>query len=210
MAQLEQRLQQLESEVRELQAMLKIDRQRIDRLANRLDKFFPEVSGPSAEDIQSAFGGRVFGVIGHLGEYGGSGGAPGALRSLSLRFTVEGEDVQVETATEVPPEEQALARFHEQNALVGLAFRALGALVPESGEVARPPLPLTLTFEERAARLRVCGREQDFRSFVCGDRSVAWARIGDLRVTVELPTAFLDSQTIELHDKAEFEPLTSP
>jgi hypothetical protein len=207
MAELEQRVQQLETEVRELQAMLMIDRQRIDRLTNRLNTAFPEARGPSAEDIQRAFGGRVFGVIGHLGEYGGSGGAPGALRSLSLSFTVEGEHVVVETATEVPPEEQALARFHEQNALVGLAFRAL---VPEGGEVARPPLPLTLTFEERAARLRVCGREEDFKSVVCGGRSVAWARIGDLRVTVESPTAFLDSQAFELNDKAEFEPPTSP
>ena len=123
-----------------------------------------------------------------------------------LRFTVQGEHVEVETATD-EPHEQAFARFHERNVLVSLAFRAL---VPENGEVARPPLPSTLTFEERAARLRVCGREHDFKSFVCGGRSVAWARIGDLRVTVELPTAFLGSQAFELNDKAEFEPLTSP
>ena len=35
MAELEQRDQQLEREVRELQAMLKTDRERIDRLTNR-------------------------------------------------------------------------------------------------------------------------------------------------------------------------------
>jgi hypothetical protein len=168
---------------------------------------FPESHGPSAEDIQRAFGGRVFGVIGHLGEYGGSGGAPGAIRTLSLHFTVEGEHVEVETATVHPYEEQALDRGREQNALVRLALRAL---VPDGGEVARPPLPLTLTFEERAARLRVSGREHDFKSYACSGRSVAWARIGDLWVTVELPTAFLDSQTIELHDEAEFEPATTP
>ena len=201
MAELEQRVQQLEREVRELQATLKTDRERIDRLTNRVDEFAPEISGPSAEDIQRAFGGRVFGVLGHLGEYGGSGGAPGALRNMSLRFTVQGEHVEVETAMDDPYEQQALAGFHEQNALVRLAFRAL---VPESGEIARPPLPLTLTFEERAARLRVCGREHDFKSYACGGRSIAFARVGDLRVTVELPTAFLDSQAIELHDEAEF------
>jgi hypothetical protein len=207
MAELEQRVQQLESEVRELRAMLKTDRERIDRLKNRVNTVFPESHGPSAEDIQSAFGGRVFGVIGHLGEYGGSGGVPGALRSLSLRFTVHGEHVEVETATDDPDEQQTLARFREQNALVQLAFRAL---VPESGEIARPPLPLTLTFKERAARLRVCGREHDFKSYACAGRSIAWAAVGDLRVTVESPTAFLDSQTIELHDEAEFEPATNP
>jgi hypothetical protein len=207
MAELEQRLRQLEGEVRELQAMLINDRQRIDRLTNRVDKFAPEVSGPSADDIQRAFGGRLFGVIGHPGEYGGAGGTPGALRSLSLLFTVQGEHVEVETATVHPPEQRALARFHEQNALVRLAYRAL---VPESGEIARPTLPFTLTFEERAARLRVCGREHDFKSYACGGRSIGWANVGDLRVTVELPTAFLDSQAIELHDEAEFEPPTYP
>jgi len=206
MAELEQRVQQLESEFRELQAALKTDRERIDRLKNRVNTAFPESHGPSAEDIQRAFGGRVFGVIGHLGEYGGSGGAPGAIRTLSLRFTVEGEHVEVETATD-DPDEQALARFHERNALVRLAFRAL---VSESGEIARPPLPLTLTFEERPARLHVCGREQDFKSYACAGGSIAWAAVGDLRVTVESPTAFLDSQTIELHDEAEFEPATNP
>jgi hypothetical protein len=77
-------------------------------------------------------------------------------------------------------------------------------LVPESGEIARPRLPLTLTFEERAARLRVCGREHDFKSYACSGRSIAWAPVGDLRVTVELPTAFLDSQAFELHDEAEY------
>jgi hypothetical protein len=201
-AELEQRVHQLEREVRELRAMLKTDRQRIERLKNRVNTAFPEVHGPSAEDIQRAFGGRAFGVVGHLGEYGGSGGAPGALRDLRLRFTVQGEHVEVETATDDRHQNQALARFREQNALVGLAFRAL---VPEEGEIAPPQLPFTLTFEERAARLRVSGREQDFKCFVCGGRSVAFARIDELWVTVELPTAFLDSQTIELHDKAEFE-----
>jgi hypothetical protein len=201
MADLEQRVQQLESEVRQLQATLNTDRERIDRLKDRVNAAFPESHGPSAEDIQRAFGGRLFGVISHLGEYGGSGGAPGALRTLSLRFTVEGEHVEVETATDDRDEQQA--RFREQNALVQLAFRAL---VSEGGEIARPPLPLTLTFEERPARLRVCGREHDFKSYACAGRSVAWARVGGLRVTVESPTAFLDSQTIELHDEAEFEP----
>jgi hypothetical protein len=201
MADLEQRVQQLESEVRQLQATLNTDRERIDRLKDRVNAAFPESHGPSAEDIQRAFGGRLFGVIGHLGEYGGSGGAPGALRTLSLRFTVEGEHVEVETATDDRDEQQE--RFREQNALVQLAFRAL---VSEGGEIARPPLPLTLTFEERPARLRACGREHDFKSYACAGRSVAWARVGGLRVTVESPTAFLDSQTIELHDEAEFEP----
>jgi hypothetical protein len=207
MAELEQRVQQLESEVRELQAMLKTDRERIDRLTDRVDKFSPEISGPSAEDIQRYLGGRVFGVIGHPGEYGGWGGTPGHLQNLTLRFTVQGEHVEVETATVHPYEEQALDRGSEQNALVRLALRAL---VPEGGEIARPPLPLTLTFEERAARLRVCGREHDFKSYACSGRSVAYARIGDLLVTVELPTAFLDSQAIELHDEAEFERAPNP
>jgi hypothetical protein len=201
MAELEQRVQQLESEVRQLQAMSKTDRERIDRLTNRMNMVAPESHGPSVEDIQRAFSGRVFGVVGHRGEYGGWGGAAGALHTLSLRFTVQGEQVEVETATDDPYEQQALAGFHEQNALIRLAMRAL---VPEGGENARPPLPVTLTFEERAARLRACGREHDFTSYACGGRSVAWARIGDLRVTVELPTPFLDSQAIELHDEAEF------
>jgi hypothetical protein len=206
MAELEQRVQQLESELRELQAMLKIDRQRIDRLTNRLNTVFPESHGPSAEDIQRSFGGRVFGVIGHLGECGGWGGSPGHLLDLTLRFTVQGEHVEVETATVPPFEQRAPDRGREQHALARLALRAL---VPEGGDIAPPPLPLTLTFEERAARLRVCGREHDFKSYACSGRSVAWAPIGDLRVTVESPTAFLDSQAIELHDKAEFEPPTS-
>jgi uncharacterized coiled-coil protein SlyX len=114
MAELEQRVQQLESELRELQAMLKTDREQIDHLTNRMDQVLPESPashGPSAEDIQRAFGGRVFGVIGHLGKYGGSGGAPGALRSLSLRFTVQGEHVEVETATDDPPERRLLPDF---------------------------------------------------------------------------------------------------
>jgi hypothetical protein len=191
MAELEQRVQQLEREVRELQAMLNAEREGIDRLTNRVDRFAPEISGPSAEDIQRAFGGRVFGVIGHRGEHGGWGGGPGALQNLSLRFTVRGERVEVETATVEP---------HEESALVRLALRAL---VPEGGEIARPPLPLTLTFEERAARLRVCGREHDFKSYACGGRSTAFAPVGDLWVTVELPTAFLDSQAFELDDEAE-------
>lgn len=194
-------MQQLESEVRQLQAMSKTDRERIDQLTNRVSMAGrEEIQGPSAADIQRAFGGRVFGVVGHRGESGGWGGAPGALQTLSLRFTVQGEHVDVETATD-DPYEQALVGFHEQNALVRLAMRALGL---EGGENARPPLPITLTFEERAARLRVCGREHDFTSYACGGRSVAWARIGDVGVTVELPTAFLDSQAIELHDEAKF------
>ena len=41
MAELEQRDQQLEREVRELQAMLKTDRERIDRLTNRVNRFDP-------------------------------------------------------------------------------------------------------------------------------------------------------------------------
>jgi hypothetical protein len=94
MAELEQQVQQLEREVRELQAMLKTDRERIDRLTNRVNMVAPESHGPSAEDIQRAFGGRVFGVIGHRGEAGGWGGGPGALNQLSLRFTVQGEQVE--------------------------------------------------------------------------------------------------------------------
>ena len=207
MAELEQRVQRLEEEVRELQASLKTDRERIDRLTDRLDRFSPEVSGPSAEDIQRAFGGRVFGVIGHPGEYGGWGGSPGNLLDLTLRFTVQGEHVEVETATVHPWEEQALNRGRKQNALIRLALRAL---VPEGGEIAQPPLPLTLTFEERAARIRVCGREEDFKSYACSGRSIAYAHIGELWVTVESPTAFLDNQAFELHDEAEFEPPTSP
>jgi hypothetical protein len=88
----------------------------------------------------------------------------------------------------------------EQSALARLSLRAL---VPEGGDLVRPPLPLTLTLEERAARLRVCGREHDFNSYACSGRSIAFARIGDLWVTVESPTAFLDSQAFELHDEAE-------
>ena len=76
--------------------------------------------------------------------------------------------------------------------------------IDSMGRTSRPPLPFTLTFEERAARLRVCGREHDFKTYVCGGRSIAFARVGDLWVTVELPTAFLDSQAFELHDEAEF------
>ena len=158
--------------------------------------------GPSAEDIERAFGGRVFGVIGQLGEGQGWGSGQGALQNLSLHFTVQGERVEVETETVHSPEQQALAQFHEQNALVRLALREL---VPENGEeIARPPLPLTLTFQERAARLRVCGRVHDFKSYACSGRSIAWARVGDLRVTVELPTAFFDSQALELDDEAEY------
>ena len=70
---------------------------------------------------------------------------------------------------------------------------ALGRMCPHCG------------FEERAARLRVCGREHDSKAYVCGGRSIAVARVGDLWVTVELPTAFLDGQAFELHDEAEFE-----
>jgi predicted RNase H-like nuclease (RuvC/YqgF family) len=51
MAELEQQVQQLEREVRELQAMLKTDRERIDRLTNRVNMVAPESHGPSAEDI---------------------------------------------------------------------------------------------------------------------------------------------------------------
>src|SRR4051794_39525501 len=144
------------------------------------------MSSPSAEDIQSAFGGRVFGVVGHRGGGLGWGGGPGALHTLSLLFTVQGERVEVETATDDPGEESPLRR---------LALRML---------MARPPLPFTLTFDERAAHLRVCGREHDFRSYACGRRSIAFGRLGDLWVTVELPTAFLDSQAFELNDEAEF------
>jgi uncharacterized coiled-coil protein SlyX len=196
MAELEERVQQLESELRELQATLKTDREQIDHLTNRVDRFAPEIHGPPAEDIQRAFGGRVFGVIGHRGEYGGWGGTPGYLQSLSLRFTVQGKDVEVETDTH---ERESL----EGSALVPLAVRALTPLGPD-GNITMPPLPLTLTFEERTARLRVCGREHDFKSYVCGDHAIAFARVGDLSVTLQLPTAFLDSQAIELHDEAEF------
>jgi hypothetical protein len=141
------------------------------------------MAGPS--DIQRAFGGRVFGVVGHREEGQGWGGSAGDLQSLALRFTVHGEGVQVETSTSDPGEESPLAR------LVLRVFRS------------PPPLPLTLTFEERAARLRVCGREHDFKCYVCGGRSIAFAPVGDLWVTVELPTAFLDSQAFELDDEAE-------
>jgi hypothetical protein len=196
MAELERRVQQLESELRELQAMLKTDREQIDHLTNRVDRFAPEISGPPAEDIQRAFGGRVFGVVGHRGEYGGHGGAPGYLQTVSLRFTVQGKDVEVETATR---EREPL----EGSALVPLALRALHP-VGADGTQTQPPLPLTLTFEERAARLRVGGREHDFKSYVCGDHSIAFAPVGDLWVTVHLPTAFLDSQAFELDDEAEF------
>lgn len=181
--------------------MLKTDREQIDHLTNRMDRFAPEISGPQPEDIQRYFGGRVFGVVGHRGKYGGWGGTPGYLQSLSLRFTVQGEDVEVETAIH--------DREPLEGSLVPLALRALAPIGPD-GNITQPPLPLTLTFEERAARLRVCGREHDFKSYACSGRSIAFARIGELWVTVQLPTAFLDSQTIELHDKAEFEPATSP
>jgi hypothetical protein len=192
MAELEQQVQQLESEVRELQAMLQTDRERIDSLTNRVNRFAPESHGPSAEDIQRALGGRVFGLVGHRGEYGGWGGAPRAVQSVSLRFTVQGKDVEVETATrEREP--------REEWALVSLALLALTPLGLE-GQISRPPLPftLTLTFEERAARLRVCGRDHDFKAYACGVHSIAFARIGDLWVTIQLPTAFLGSQAFEL------------
>jgi hypothetical protein len=157
MAELVQQVQQLESEVRELQAMLQTDRERIDRLTNRVNRFAPESHGPSAEDIQRAFGGRVFGLVGHRGEYGGWGGAPGAVQSVSLRFTVQGKDVEVGTATrEREP--------REEWALVSLAGRALTPIDSMGRLTSLPPLPFTLTFEERAARLRVCGREHDFKS----------------------------------------------
>jgi hypothetical protein len=142
--------------------------------------------GPSAEDIQRAFGGRVFGVVGQRGEGQGWGSGQGALQNLSLLFTVRGEPVEVETATDDPGEESPL---------VQLALRVLWS---------RPPLPFILTFEERAARLRVCEREHDFKSYACGDRSIAFARVGDLWVTVLLPTSFLDGHAFELHDKAEY------
>jgi hypothetical protein len=51
--------------------MLKTDREQLDRLTNRMDPFFPEspaLHGPPAEDIQRAFGGRLFGLVGHRGE----------------------------------------------------------------------------------------------------------------------------------------------
>jgi hypothetical protein len=143
-------------------------------------------AGPSAEDIQRAFGGRVFGVVGRPGQRAGWGGGPTALRHLSLEFTVQDERVEVDTSRDDP---------HEQTLLSGLAFRAITE--------PRPRLPLTLTFEERAARLRVCGREQDFKSYVCGDRAIAFTRVGDLWVTVESPTALLASQSFDLHDEAE-------
>jgi hypothetical protein len=103
------------------------------------------MSGPSAEDIQRAFGGRVFGVVGQRGEGQGWGGGQGALQSLSLLYTVRGERVEIETATDDPGEDSALLR---------LALRVV---------LSRPPLPFSLTFEERTARLRVCGREHEFR-----------------------------------------------
>jgi hypothetical protein len=194
MAELEQRVQQLESELRELQAMLKTDREQIDHLTSRVDRFYPEkIHGPPAKDIQRAFGGRLFGLVGHRGEYGGWGGGPEALTHLSLRFTVQGKDVQVETARHEPLEPP----------LVPLALRALTHVGPD-GTITEPPLPLTLTFEERAARLRVGGREHDFKSFVCGDHAIAYGPVGDLWVTVHLPTAFLDGQAFELDDEAEF------
>lgn len=149
------------------------------------------MTGPSAEDIQSAFGGRVFGVVGHRAERLGSGWGPQALQgaralqTLSLLFTVQGEPVEVETATDDPGEESPLVRL------------TLRMLMP------RPRLPFSLTFAERAARLRVCGREHDFKCYVCGGRSIAFASVGALWVTVSLPTALLDSDALELHDGAE-------
>jgi hypothetical protein len=128
----------------------------------------------------------VFGVVGHREEGQGSGGGPGDLHTLSLLFTVQGERVEVETAIDDPGEESPMVR---------LALRAL---------MRRPPLPFTLTFDERAARLRVCGREQNFKSYKCGGRSIMFARVRNLWVTVELPTAFLDGEAFELHDEAEF------
>ena len=145
------------------------------------------MSGPSAEEIQRAFSGRVFGVVGQRGESQGWGSGQGALQNLSLLFTVLGERVEVETAADDPGEESPLVR---------LALRLLWS---------RPPLPFTLTFEERPARLKVCGREHDFKSYICGDRSIAFAHIGDVWITVELPTSFLDGQAFELHDRAEYE-----
>ena len=106
---------------------------------------------------------------------------------------MQGEDVEVETATEDP---------HEQSALVRVALRALTP-VDSMGRLTVPQLPLALTLEERVARLRVCGREHDFRAYVCGDRSIAFAPVDDLWVTVQLPTALLDSQAIEIDDEAE-------
>jgi hypothetical protein len=171
MADLEQRVQQLEGDVRELEATSKADRERIERLSNRMNKVVPESSGPSAEDIQRAFGGRVFGVVGHRGEGMGSGGGPGALSSLSLLFTVQGERVAVETATDDP---------YEESALVRLALQALTPVDSTGRRTSLPPLPLTLTFDERAARLRVGGREHDFKAYVRGDRSIAFAPVGGL------------------------------
>jgi hypothetical protein len=156
------------------------------------------VHGPPAEDIERAFGGRVFGVVGHRGEALAWGGGRGALHSLSLLFTVQGEHVEVETLKSVIPEFEP----REDSALVRLALKVLTP-IDSMGRTSRPPLPLTLTFEERAARLRVCGREHDFKSYACGGRSDAFTRVGDLWVTVQSPTAFLDSQAFELHDEAE-------
>jgi hypothetical protein len=153
---------------------------------NSIDYVMEDEAGPSAEDIQRAFGGRVFGVLGRPGQRAGWGGWPAALRHLSLEFTVQDERVEVDTSLNDP---------HEQTLLSGLAFRAITE--------PRPRLPLTLTFEERAARLRVCGREQDFKSYVCGNRAIAFTRVGDLWVTVESPTALLASQAFDLHDQAE-------
>ena len=200
MAELEQRVQQLESELRELRAILETEREAIDHLTYRMDRVHPEINGPLAKDVQRAFGGRVFGVVGHRGEFGGFGGGPEDLRTLSLRFTVQGEDVEVETARDDP---------HEESALVRVALRALTPVGPD-GQITRPPLPLTLTLEERAARLRVCGRAHDFKGYVYADHASAFAPVDDLWVRVDLPTALLDSQAIELHDEAKFRTRDEP
>ena len=108
--------------------------------------------------------------------------------------------MEVETARDDP---------HEESALVRVALRALTPVGPD-GQITRPPLPLTLTLEERAARLRVCGREHDFKAYVCADHASAFAPVDDLWVRVDLPTALLDSQAIELHDEAKFRTRDEP
>ena len=149
------------------------------------------MSGPDAEDIQRSFAGRVFGVVGHPPTAEGWGGGRGALHNLSLSFVVDGEQVDVETSTDPPGDDSPLAR---------LALKAL-ILPPKRS------LPLTLTFEDRTPIIRVCGHEKHFRSYVCGDRAIAWARFGDLWVTVESPTAFLDGR-FELDDQASIPSLS--
>jgi hypothetical protein len=161
-------------------------------------------SRPSPDEFLQALGGRIYRPVGDGEIQRGPGpgwghgshppGETAPLTEITQQFTVDGDYVSVETSMQ-----------QWDGGLFTLLFHLFHAWLAAMGDApSRPEFPLTLSFEQTEARIRVGDNEERFEAYVCGPHAVARGRVGDVRLMIKCPTARLDRLALDLEDPKEF------